>query len=122
MTKQQRVERFLPGGNPRKVRCYDNGGETFDQYTVVFTGNYRHQTGGQFWYLGMSQYPFHPQGFGQHGEHSVQIDKPSYARLGKKIPFDSLSLDAQLCALQTYCNLWDLPLPPKKPSMYVRND
>jgi hypothetical protein len=64
----------MPNGIPRYVRCYDNGGETFDRFTVVFSGRYRHLTGGEFWHVGMSEHPFHPQGFGQHGGHTQQID------------------------------------------------
>ncbi len=45
------------------ILCYDNGGETFDRYTVVYmdcpdVGGYQ--------CLGMSENPTHPQGFGQH--------------------------------------------------------
>lgn len=110
MTKaqQDRKDRILPNGKPKYVRCYDNGGETFDRFTVVFTGHYTHNTGGQHWYVGMSANPFHPQGFGQHGESSTQIDYPSYGHLGKKISFDKLPDDCQKCVLQTYTELWDI--------------
>ena len=40
----------------------DNGGETADRYTVIYTtksGRYNDA-------VGMSEHPFHPQGFGQH--------------------------------------------------------
>lgn len=111
MSQHERAARLLPGGKPRYVRVYDNGGESFDRYTVVFTGRYRHKTGGSFWYLGMSARPFHPQGFGQHGESDRQIDYPTYGHLGKKISFDGLPADCQRCVLQTYRDLWDLPKP-----------
>ena len=97
---------LLKGTAPRYMRCYDNGGESFDRYTVVFTGRYRHKTGGVFWNIGMSEHPFHPQGFGQHGENNVQIDKPTYKHLGKKIPFAELSGDCQKLVMQTYQELW----------------
>ena len=29
-----RAERFMPGGVPKHIRCYDNGGETADRYTI----------------------------------------------------------------------------------------
>ena len=108
-----RRARILPDGKPRYVHCYDNGGGdkekgTFDRYTVVFTGRYRQKTGGEFWYLGMSTYPFHPQGFGQHGGSQTQIDYPTYGHLGKKIKFEQLPEDCQKCVLQTYEDLWDL--------------
>ncbi len=89
-----------------RVRCYDNGGETFDRFTVVFTGRYRHLTGGSHWYVGMSGHPFHPQGFGQHGESDQQIDYPSYRHLGKKIQFTDLPIDCQHLVLSDLKNLW----------------
>lgn len=53
----------MPGGIPKWVRCYDNGGESIGRYAVCFT---RKQGGGS--YVAMNSAPFHPQGFGQHGE------------------------------------------------------
>ena len=96
-------------GNPRWVRCYDNGGESFDRYTVVFTKkaitNTRHDR--WFMYLGMSTHPFHPQGFVHHGESPDQpIDKPAHGHLGKKIRFKDLPPDCQKCTWQTYRLLW----------------
>jgi hypothetical protein len=41
--------------------CYDNGGATVDQYTVVFTERDRQY----YQCLAMSDYPDHPQGFSQ---------------------------------------------------------
>jgi hypothetical protein len=88
---------------------YDNKGETVDRYTVVFTGRYSHKTGGSFWYLGMNSAPFHPQGFGQHGESKYSpIDRPKYSHLGKLIKFTDLPDDCQRCAINTYKELWDL--------------
>jgi hypothetical protein len=110
MSIEARRQRFLPGGKPRYVHVYDNGGETFDRYTVVFTGRYTHKTGGEHMYIGASAHPFHPQGFGQHGysEPHKQIDYPSYGHLGKKISFDALPPDVQKMTLNTYEDLWDL--------------
>lgn len=110
MTKkqQQRVESLFPNGVPRYVRCYDNGGESADRYTVVFTGRYTHATGGSHWYLGMSASPFHPLGVGMHGASDRQIDYPSYKHLGKKVDFSTLPEDCKKCAIQTYKELWDI--------------
>ncbi len=116
--KQERQARLLPGGIPRYVRCYDNGGESIDRYTVVFTGRYRHKTGGEFAYLAMNAAPFHPQGFGQHGSSDRQIDVaggswggPSIGKrchLGVRIPFDTLPTDCRALVLSDYRELWDL--------------
>jgi hypothetical protein len=105
--QQDRLYRLMPSGVPRYVRCYDNGGETADRYTVVYTGRYRGR-GGCF-YLGMNAAPFHPQGIGQHGESDRPIDRPSYGHLGKRIAFEELPPDCQKAVLQDYRELWDLP-------------
>jgi len=122
MKKTERISNLLPNGIPRYIRIYDNGGETFDRYTVVFTGKYRGivpyrsrseskysgVTGGQFVHLGMSQNPYHPQGFGQHGFSDTQIDRPTYGHLGRKIKWEDLPADCQRCALATYLDIWGL--------------
>ena len=106
----ERRERLIPGGIPRYVRCYDNGGETADRYTVVFTGHYRHKTNGSQWHLGMSADPFHPQGIGMHGESKTSIDTPTYSHLGKKVKFETLPEKVKECVIQTYVDLWDLKM------------
>ena len=72
----------------KNIRIYDNGGASFDRYTVVFMNEPEYQPG-TFMALGMSEHPFHPQGFGQHcaampGRH-----------LGKRIKFEDLPEDCQ---------------------------
>lgn len=104
----ERRQRFMPGGVPRLVRCYDNGGESIDRYTVVFTGRYRKGTADEFVYLAMNERPFHPQGFGQHGFSRDQIDRPRSGHLGRRIKFEELPADCQQCSLRTYRELWDL--------------
>jgi hypothetical protein len=103
-----REARLLPAGVPRYVHVYDNGGATADRYTVVFTGRYREKTGGEFWYLGMSGAPFHPQGVGMHGSSPRQVDYPTHSHLGRRIKWADLPADCQACALRTYVDLWDL--------------
>jgi hypothetical protein len=41
-----------------KVVCFDNGGESFDRYTIL------EKCSGDM--IGASEHPFSPQGFGQH--------------------------------------------------------
>jgi len=103
----ERKERLLPNGKPRYIRCYDDE-KSGDRYTVVFTGNYTHNTAGEHWYLGMSSNPFHPQGIGQHGTSQFQIDRPLYTHLGKKIKFDDLPDNCQKLVLQDYVYLWNI--------------
>lgn len=117
MSRMARQDRLLPNGVPRWVRCYDNGGRSFDRYTVVFTGRYRQKTGGSYCYVAMSEHPFHPQGFGQHGESTTRIDvnkdgfAPAIGRfnhLGTRIRFQDLPPDCQQLVLQDYRCLWGL--------------
>jgi hypothetical protein len=107
MNKQQRRAVLMPDGIPKYIRCYDNGGRSFDRYTVVFTGRYTHKTGGAFLYLGMSENPFHPQGFGQHGESQQRIDYPKYSHIGKPIPFNALPEKCRELVLADYADIWD---------------
>lgn len=93
---------------PRYIRCYDDGGKSVDRYTVVFTGRYRQKTGGVFIYLAMNAAPFHPQGFGQHGESEFQpIDRPTAKHLGRKVAFSALPDDCRKLVVSDYCELWD---------------
>jgi hypothetical protein len=105
MIDTKRTEQLIPAGIPRWIRCYDNGGETADRYTVVFT---KKRIGGVFLYIGASAHPFDPQGFGQHGESEWLIDRPTYSHLGKRVSFDVLPPDVQKFTTQTYRAIWDL--------------
>jgi hypothetical protein len=49
MNTANRLLSLMPNGVPKYVRVYDNGGKSFDRYTVVFTGRYTHKTGGACW-------------------------------------------------------------------------
>lgn len=112
MTKKQeaRIKSFLPDGKPKFVRVYDNGGETSDRYTVVFTGRYGQKTANETWILGMSKAPYSPCGVGIHSTlpYNKRPDIPTYGHLGKKIKFDDLPKDCQKVALEDYKYLWDL--------------
>jgi hypothetical protein len=112
---QKRLQTFLPKGVPKFVRIYDYG-EFGDRYTCVFTGKYRHNTGGSYWYLGFSAYPFHPQGMGYHGERRRPIDVAPGAwsgpaigkksHLGTRIKFEDLPEDGKKFVLQEYLYLF----------------
>jgi glycine cleavage system aminomethyltransferase T len=75
-------------GNAHRVRCYDNGGQTPDRYTVVYMDK-PERTAGVYTAVGMNAEPFHPQGVGQHtsampGQH-----------LGRRVAFAELPADCQ---------------------------
>ena len=62
---RRQSKRFLDGDCPSQVLAiYDNGGETFDRYTVFYK-HYDHD-GRDFWigFRGMSERPSSPMGFG----------------------------------------------------------
>ena len=69
---------------------YDNGGETADRFTVYYggRGTINHRNGLRLM-VGMSDAPFHPQGFGQHGE-----GMPGRHN-GRRIRFDDLPADCR---------------------------
>ena len=77
----------------------DNGGKTFDRYTVL----YKPQLGYldteyetyYYPYLGMSENPCHPQGFGQHGESKTRLSVWNDKWLGKVIDFEELPTKCQ---------------------------
>jgi hypothetical protein len=90
--------------NDITVICFDNEGETFDRYAVLYLDLIVHPDFPYHkLYVGMSERPFHPQGFGQHGEMKLskkEIDglkkgKNTLPHWGKLIDFESLPTDCQ---------------------------
>jgi hypothetical protein len=110
-----RLDRIMPKGQPKWVRCYDNGGETADRYTVVFVGRYRKSNQG-FHYVGMSADPF--WGIGQHGETAgrpCDVNEHGYApaigrkcHIGKRIQFSELPEKCQWLVAGDYKELWGI--------------
>ena len=121
---KKRLESLLPGGVPRYVRCYDNGGPdkpggTLDRYTAVFSGRDSMARMHRVWpYLAMNCSPLHPQGFGQHGEtrnKPCDVDRWGFPaamgrknHLGRRIPFADLPEDCRKLVMGDYLELWDL--------------
>jgi len=94
-----RVPNTLMVGPKRKVcRIFDVGPDgSWDRYTIAFKG-YRNNNGPMVYpYIAASDHPFHPQGFGQHGEnHSFLTGR----HLGKRITFEACPPDVQKFILQ----------------------
>jgi hypothetical protein len=97
------------------ARFYDNGGTeaggTIDRFTAVYLKPMERKDGTRyspdsFAYAGMSAEPFHPQGFGQHGESDRgPADFPPCRlgrrnHLGKRILCADLPEDCQRLVLQ----------------------
>lgn len=79
-------------GKALVCRIYDTGAAgPLDRYTIALKG-YRLAGGMVYPYLASSDNPFHPQGFGQHGESSIFL---TGKHLGKRVRFDGLPLAVQ---------------------------
>ena len=85
------------------LRCYDNGGRSFDRYTILpprwaveHVARYRVGVGALWVAIGSSAHPFHPQGFGQHWE---AVAGP---HLGRRVSWDTLPADVQKFARQSF--------------------
>ena len=112
MRKAKRLQNLLPNGVPRYIRCYDQGGFTWDRWTIVFTS----RRGG--YYLAASDDPTHPQGFGQHGDGLIDrvedqkfLRPPAIGRknhLGTRVTFESLPEKLRQYVLKEYKELSDL--------------
>lgn len=109
-----RRDQLMPAGVPRYIKIFDNntkGKGTFDRYTCVFikksiiSKEDRSHYGTRFMFIGMSCNPFHPQGFGQHGEIEPQNIG---SHLGKRIKFEDLPEDCRKLVIQDYKDLWNL--------------
>jgi hypothetical protein len=79
----------------KNVRIYDRGEKAFDRYTAVYMDE--PEAHGLYGARGMSENPFHPQGFGMYcaampGRH-----------LGKRIKFEELPLKCQCVVLADLC-------------------
>lgn len=101
-----RNEKLMPNGVPKWIRCFDNGGKTWDRYTVVFTHAHSFGLKGYTVGVGMSQNPFHPQGFGQHFEYR-NTDYNGRSG-GKRISFEELPVDCQRLVIGDYKEYWGL--------------
>lgn len=98
----ERRERLVPGGIPRYIRVYDNGGETLDRYTVVFTNK---RVNGRFMYLGMSDNPYSPNGAGFRGE----CESPRMgANVGREVSFQDLPASCKRLVLNEYKDIWGI--------------
>lgn len=118
----KRTASLMPDGIPRYVRCYDYGEDaTIDRYTVCYTGLapvIRCEHGeSEYPYVGLSDRPYHPQGFCQHGWckgrpcDATKGWPPAVGRknhLGKRILFTELPQACQDFILEEYKGIWEL--------------
>jgi hypothetical protein len=81
------------------LRVYDNGGKSFDRYTVIpprWAGEDWKERNGLFYAISASAHPFDPQGFGQH------VSAMPGKHLGNRIRWNQLPKDVQKVARQTF--------------------
>lgn len=89
--------RWLEGAPRHVLACYDNGGRSFDRYTVLYGAPWwQPDYGRNVPYIACSANPFHPQGFGQHGE----MPADNRQALGRKVRWQDLPPDVQRMAVQ----------------------
>lgn len=75
------------------VSALDNGGKTFDRYTLCFRDFSRSRRNGRapfFFIYGASENPMHPQGFGQYGGVGYVPHTEENPLIGLPVAFDAL--------------------------------
>jgi hypothetical protein len=90
---------IIVDGKRMTCRIFDTGPDgPADRYTIAFKG-YRFLSSYEmvYPYLAAGVRPFHPQGFGQHGENPEFL---TGRHLGKRVSFDSLPADVRQFILQ----------------------
>ena len=88
---------MLANGKRKVCRIFDAGEGQCDRYTVAFRGYRVAGVGMVYPYLASGVAPFHPMGFGQHGEVRQFMTGRS---LGKRVSFESLPDQVQRFILQ----------------------
>ncbi len=79
------------------IDCWDNGGRSIDRYSIAITGMQSARGVPYTYWLGASENPFHPQGFGQHeGEIMTrEFFRSRYTHLGHPVGLLDLPPDVQ---------------------------
>jgi len=89
---------ILVNGKRKVCRIFDTGADgSVDRYTIAFKGYRVSGFGMVYPYLASDNTPFHPQGFGQHGE---SLTSMTGRHLGKRVCFDVLPLQVQQFILE----------------------
>jgi hypothetical protein len=86
---------------PRYLRIYDNRGQTYDRYTILFT---RKRVDGYFMCLSSS----HNLVIGSHFDSLDILDYPSSSHLGKRIQFEHLPEKVRNLVIEDYKSIWNI--------------
>lgn len=84
-----------------ELRCWDNGGKSFDRYTVLpprYAGQAWRERDGLWMAIAASNNPFHPQGYG------MRTTAQPGSHLGKRVAFADLPPDVQKFARESFCD------------------
>lgn len=79
------------------LRCYDNGGDTLDRYTIIpprWAGRDYRERSGAWCAIGASEHPFHA-----YGQHCSAAPGP---HLGRRVRWADLPEDVQRFARQSF--------------------
>ena len=78
------------------AEIYDNGGKSYDRYTIIYKEILKFEDKKYFQYVACNEEPTDPQGgFWQHGE----LEKIYRSVLGKKISFEALPNAVKRCII-----------------------
>ena len=89
---------ILVNGKRKVCRIFDFGESSLDRYTIAFKGYRIDGIGMVYPYIAASDFPFHPQGFGQYGESREFL---TGRHLGKRLSFDQVPVDVQKFILES---------------------
>jgi hypothetical protein len=104
---QKRYRRSRASYPQGVIGVYDSGpNHGDDRYTVVYEP---YTFWGETWfgYVAMSADPFHPQGFGQHGESERRL---THETCGRTISFEDLSDDCQRLVMHDLSESENVPI------------
>ena len=92
VTPRRCSKRWLDGDCPKGVLAILDDPRTIDRYTVIYADVFE----GHVSYVAMNAAPFHPQGFGQHGEMTTwQAARYRYANKHRYAKWSSLPEDCK---------------------------
>ena len=116
-----REARFMPGGIPRYVRCYDSSeadDPSFDTFTVLYTGRaatttdaYGNRAYEYVCLSGHGSVPFRPADTYNPAtkKHCFPPAMGRKCHLGRRVPFSAIPYGLQQTVLRDYREIWQIP-------------
>lgn len=106
--REKRLRKRLSSDRNRLIRVYDKS-NVADRYTVVYLKREEMDKRPFFYrYVGMDNNPLHPQGFCQHGDFRIPLDRSPVGiprighanHMGRRIRFTDLPAQCQMVVLK----------------------